>query len=407
MEKKLPYWFYIGVATNVVGWLISWAHILPFSSYTFILIWGGFILVVDGLNYRLRHTSLLSRSPKAFLFICLLSSLFWWYFELINIITRNWYYIIDVPITPLGYQFEATLFFTTVIPAVFEVTELVHFKQILGRTFKWFKTPTFIWILMLAAGISAMVLPFIQPDVFFPLIWLAPWLILDAINYKLKFDSLISDVVNGDWTRVVNLALATFFTGLLWEMWNLHADPKWVYAIPHVGFTKIFEMPLVGFAGYLPFGWAIFAFYSFFQGLFGYPRKQFFSESIQQFRPRLNPTFLIVIIAVVVTAFSVHLANLDVSANLEFNKQQLFPVQTKTPVYIGNEELFIGNVMTCHYAYIESKCLYTGVGETYLLKKTDGSLLRTNNQTRVQVVGKSSIPLVGLPEITVSKIIAQ
>jgi hypothetical protein len=45
--------------------------------------------------------------------------------------------------------------------------------------------------------------------------------------------------------------------GLLWEFWNYWALTKWTYHLPFLGATeqyKYFEMPLVGFLGFLPFG---------------------------------------------------------------------------------------------------------------------------------------------------------
>ena len=42
--------------------------------------------------------------------------------------------------------------------------------------------------------------------------------------------------------------------GLCWETWNYYALAKWVYAVPWVHGWQIWEMPLIGFAGYLPFG---------------------------------------------------------------------------------------------------------------------------------------------------------
>jgi hypothetical protein len=46
-------------------------------------------------------------------------------------------------------------------------------------------------------------------------------------------------------------------------MWNFFALPRWYYTIPYVGFWKIFEMPLLGYIGYLPFGLELFALYQF------------------------------------------------------------------------------------------------------------------------------------------------
>jgi len=53
---------------------------------------------------------------------------------------------------------------------------------------------------------------------------------------------------------VVRFALAALICGGFWELWNFHSYAKWVYAVPYVQAFQIFEMPVAGFAGYLPFG---------------------------------------------------------------------------------------------------------------------------------------------------------
>jgi hypothetical protein len=51
--------------------------------------------------------------------------------------------------------------------------------------------------------------------------------------------------------------------GVYWEAWNFWSLPKWIYHIPHVGFWHVFEMPVMGYSGYLPFGLELFAMTNF------------------------------------------------------------------------------------------------------------------------------------------------
>jgi len=37
-------------------------------------------------------------------------------------------------------------------------------------------------------------------------------------------------------------------------MWNFYSLARWTYSVPLVHRFQIFEMPLLGYAGYLPFG---------------------------------------------------------------------------------------------------------------------------------------------------------
>ena len=50
------------------------------------------------------------------------------------------------------------------------------------------------------------------------------------------------------------LLLAALICGCFWEMWNVFSLEKWIYTVPFVDRFHIFEMPLLGYAGYLPFG---------------------------------------------------------------------------------------------------------------------------------------------------------
>ena len=50
-------------------------------------------------------------------------------------------------------------------------------------------------------------------------------------------------------------------------MWNFYSYPKWLYRVPSVGFLHIFEMPLLGYGGYIPFSLELFALYHLVVGL--------------------------------------------------------------------------------------------------------------------------------------------
>jgi hypothetical protein len=64
----------------------------------------------------------------------------------------------------------------------------------------------------------------------------------------------LSGLARGDWRLVVSSALAALICGWFWEMWNYYSLAKWEYVIPFVHRFQVFEMPILGYAGYLPFG---------------------------------------------------------------------------------------------------------------------------------------------------------
>ena len=70
----------------------------------------------------------------------------------------------------------------------------------------------------------------------------------------LKERSALDTLAAGNWAVVVRFAVAALICGVAWETWNYYSLAKWVYTIPWVHRWKIWEMPLLGFAGYLPFG---------------------------------------------------------------------------------------------------------------------------------------------------------
>ena len=58
---------------------------------------------------------------------------------------------------------------------------------------------------------------------------------------------------------MIALAIGALICGCFWELWNYYSYPKWIYRTPGAQFWHVFEMPLLGFGGYLPFGWDLFA----------------------------------------------------------------------------------------------------------------------------------------------------
>ena len=93
------------------------------------------------------------------------------------------------------------------------------------------------------------------PDWLFPALWLGPLVWLSAGLAARGRDSLLGDAASGDWRRLCLLALAALICGFFWEMWNSFSLARWIYQVPYVQRFHLFEMPIIGFTGYLPFGW--------------------------------------------------------------------------------------------------------------------------------------------------------
>jgi hypothetical protein len=209
---------------------------------------------------------------EQFLKSLLLSALIWWLFELINIKTLNWNYVsITTYREPALFRLYVfrTIAFSTVLPAVIETYELIKTFKLFNKIklLKYHKiTHNFLHI-MTYLGVIMLILTFLFPKYFYPFTWLAFFFLLDPINYLHKQPSIIGFLKKGNIKIPSALFVAGTLCGLLWEFWNYYAVNKWYYEIPFVGFFKIFEMPILGYLGYGPFAFELFAMYYFFKSL--------------------------------------------------------------------------------------------------------------------------------------------
>ncbi len=241
----------------------------PFASWYFVLIWSGYILTIDALVYKLRGNSLLSNRFPQFLGMALLSMLFWWVFEFLNLGVKNWSYIGTEGLGAWSNMF-ASLSFATVLPAFFETIEAIRSVHLFRkeRLHKEHKISKGFLHFMILLGALFFILPFIIPQYTFPLVWLSFFFILDPINYLHKQPSIIGHLKERRREIVFALLLAGIILGFLWEFWNFWAIPKWTYDLPFIGFFKVFEMPILGYLGYFPFSFELYSMYWFARSLF-------------------------------------------------------------------------------------------------------------------------------------------
>ena len=251
--------------------------IVDLGTLYFPLIWFGYIFLVDALVYKLQKNSLMSNRPYQFLGLIILSALFWWTFEIINFAAKNWEYKPLGTIFPYGIAvIIKTIAFSTVLPAFFETVELiksVHLFDNKKLKKKHRITKKFIHA-MFGIGIVFFILPVVFPDYFYPLIWVTFFFLLDPINYLHNQPSIIQHLKDRKLAIPLSLLLAGIILGFFWEFWNYWATVKWYYNIPFVGFFKIFEMPILGYLGYFPFSFELYAMYWFTRSLFLKKEKQ-------------------------------------------------------------------------------------------------------------------------------------
>ncbi len=261
-QTCFPWWGWAGLVFGAVAWILAWnrfAWFAPLQAFTFSPLWLAYIVVIQALMYWRTGTCLLKDRPLTLLKLFVLSAGFWWFFEYLNRFVQNWYYDGIGKLTPWEYFLFATLPFSTVLPAVLGTYDLLATFPRLSAGLDNFivlrpRQPKILAGLVLAAACAGLAGIGIRPDLLFPLLWLAPLLIITSLLTLSGKATLFSDIGRGDWRQVCLLALAALICGFFWEMWNYDSQAQWIYTVPYVNRFKIFKMPILGYAGYLPFG---------------------------------------------------------------------------------------------------------------------------------------------------------
>jgi hypothetical protein len=238
-----------------ICWPLNWLLPGNRTAYLFFPLWLGYILVVDAMVLWRTGTSLWRRSGRGFVLLFVTSVPAWWIFEAINRRTANWEYLGSGAFTDLEYYLLCTISFSTVMPAVFETAELARGFRWMGRlgAGPCLRSTPALNRGMLLGGMAMLALTLAWPRVCYPFVWTSLVFILEPLNRWLGRRNLLQDLERGDWRPVVSLALGALICGFFWEMWNYYSYPKWIYHTPGAQFLHIFEMPLLGYGGYVPF----------------------------------------------------------------------------------------------------------------------------------------------------------
>ena len=257
-----PWWGWAGLAWGLLAWVMAWTRVAwfaPWQRLTFAPQWLGYILVVNALCEWRGRPSLLRRQPLGYLMLFPASAAFWWFFEYLNRYVQNWYYRGVETFSPVGYIAMATICFSTVLPAVLSTHDLLLTVPALGRGLSrgrrvaagWARPAAWFGLLLAGAGLAAVG---VLPSLLFGLLWVSPFLIVLAVQVLADQSPLLDELRRGDWRSLVAAPLAGLICGGFWELWNSLSLARWEYAVPFVNRFHIFEMPLLGYAGYLPFG---------------------------------------------------------------------------------------------------------------------------------------------------------
>ena len=260
---RFPWWGWLAVLWTLVAWLLAWTRfewMQSWQAHTFAPLWLGYIALANALTCRRSGHCMLVHRPRYFLSLFPLSAGFWWFFEYLNRFVQNWHYVGGGALSEWDYLVRATIPFSTVLPAVLGTAEYVTtWPRCCAGGLDRFVTielknrATWGWVFLMGSAVGLFGLG-LWPDYLFSLVWVAPLLLLTSLQLMCDQPTIFSETAHGDWRALWAVALAALICGWFWEMWNFYSLARWEYTVPFVHRFTLFEMPLLGYAGYLPFG---------------------------------------------------------------------------------------------------------------------------------------------------------
>ena len=261
IQFKFPWWGWLGLISGGIMWGIAWTRWESFhfiQEHTFFPLWVFYIITINALTYRRTGACMLTRQTPLFLILFPVSALFWWFFEYLNRFVQNWSYF-GVQYPAWKYFLIDSLSFSTVLPAVLGTREwLLSFVWSESLFFKSLKlksraTKPLAMAVFILFSLSLVFIG-IFPDYLFPMVWVSPLVVLLCLNtlFQESYPQLLNQTKNQ--RLIITSMIAALICGFFWEMWNFYSLVKWHYEIPFVNRFKLFEMPILGYGGYLPFG---------------------------------------------------------------------------------------------------------------------------------------------------------
>ena len=241
----------LAAALLITSWILLWTRTSYWGPLFFTGTWlGATVLIYSAGPDRYpgirRHLSL-----------TLLSIPLWWWFELVNGRVDNWEYLTAFDYGVVPYALFASLAFSTVVPAIDAATRLTAARLHVDTESPAHRSHP-LGLSEIVTGVASVGLTYIAPDIFFPLVWVGPFLLLDGVVLLQGGKGILASLTVGEWKLGLAVGLGGLLCGVLWEFWNFWANPQWVYDIPYLDFLNVFEMPVLGYLGYIPFAWSVY-----------------------------------------------------------------------------------------------------------------------------------------------------
>ncbi len=253
----------LGFASLAAAEVLMFRGIEPMATYFTPIAWSAYILIADAAVLALTGRSRLHDAPVTMLRMAALSIPLWLIFEAYNLRLHNWTYVgvpAGWPAAIAGYGWS----FATITPAMFETSDLVQALLPPLPTDPWRISPAAERTLIVTGAvflIAPVAVPARIGTYLLGLIWVGFLFLLDPINRWLGLPSFLGDLSEGFRRRLYGFLFSGWICGWLWEFWNNWAAAKWHYTFPLFGGWKIFQMPAVGYLGFMPFALECFTMY--------------------------------------------------------------------------------------------------------------------------------------------------
>jgi len=291
IKVKWPWWFWVGAialgSCLFLLWTKSKGPVLFLHWSDFPLFWG-LVLVIDGWVYvRNGGKSMVSHRPQELAGIGVSSAMGWMLFEYLNFfVDDNWFYPFGNQIDRETFLFYAIIISTGLLPLSFVFYDLFNTITVLKRRFT--EGPKLILgeklkSVLLVLSVLSLFGAGLFPDALFFVLWLSPALVIGLVLDKIGVWTPLRSIGKGNWRPTLVFALTYLAAGLCLECENYFSAARvngtptfseqpafWQYNLPYVNRFHLFEMPLLGFLGYLPFGlycWLWWIAFGYMQGI--------------------------------------------------------------------------------------------------------------------------------------------
>lgn len=240
----------------------------PLANYTYAITWWGILILMDEWNFHHRGLSLWRSQVARFVAVTLpLSTVFWLFFEMLNLASPQWRYRGGLSSVSAQVLF-GFVSFATVIPIIIEVYWLIagefRLPPALERALRSYST------VLAITGAVLTLIPLLNHRFWLNQgMWLAPALLfLPAAPVPLAPAMQRTDHAG---QLVLRISAAGLVAGLIWETVNWFSRTHWEYLIlsswPH-----IFQMPWIGYIGFVPFAFTVLVVYALANRIPGHAR---------------------------------------------------------------------------------------------------------------------------------------